>query len=53
MTAPLHTPKGSMCMACVHKARDCSGLAFREMPVIERWPGWVVVRCVGFVRASA
>lgn len=47
---PIYTPKGSMCMTCAHKARDCSRLSFERMPVIERLPGRVVVRCVGFVR---
>ena len=30
----IYQPKGSMCIACVHATRDCSGLDFSKMPII-------------------
>lgn len=41
----LHQPKGGMCRTCEHAARDCSALPFDKMPVIERAPGAIIVRC--------
>ena len=32
----IYQPKGSMCAACQHALRDCSGLPFRSMPVAKR-----------------
>ena len=50
---PLYTPKGSMCIACTHKARECKHLPFATMLAIERLPAQVVVRCWDFARARA
>lgn len=49
-----HQPKGSMCAACQHAARDCSALPFGQMPVIKRYPdGAKAVRCSSFARRDA
>lgn len=45
MTIRAYQPKGGMCRTCEHAKRDCSGLPFDKMPVIERTPGVVIVRC--------
>ena len=42
--------KASMCRVRVHKDKDCSKLPFSTMPVIERYHGGVVVRCLEFKR---
>ncbi len=39
-----------MCSTCQHAHRDCSGLDFKSMPVIEVLPTITVVRCVEFER---
>jgi hypothetical protein len=31
----LYTPKGSMCNRCAYELKDCSGLDFTKMKVIE------------------
>jgi len=41
-------PKASMCRVCAHRDKDCSKLPFDTMPVIERYHGGVVVRCLEF-----
>lgn len=48
-----HTPKGSMCVACVHSKRNCSTLAFDKMPVIEKYNDLTIVRCAEFSRKAA
>lgn len=40
--------KGGMCAACTHKARNCSGLNFSDMPVIERSTNATIVLCTDF-----
>lgn len=45
---PTHRPKGSMCTACTHNSRDCSGLDFRSMPVMYREDKDIIVRCTEF-----
>ena len=41
-----YQPKGSMCMSCVHKYRDCSFLEFKKMNVIKVLKNGVkVVKC--------
>lgn len=45
-----YQPKGSMCAACAKKKSDCSKLPFNKMPVIERYHGGIVVRCLEFKR---
>jgi hypothetical protein len=45
----LYTPKGSMCMACVHRQRDCSGLDFAKMQAMDKMrSGQVIVSCNEF-----
>lgn len=41
----LHQPKGGMCCTCQHAQRNCSTLPFDQMPVIERTPSAIIVRC--------
>lgn len=48
----LYQPKGSMCMACQHLQRDCSGLDFHNMPMIRCTELVVVVRCTEYVRIT-
>jgi len=43
-----YQPKGGMCAGCTHKAADCSGMEFKSMPVIGRWDGVLIVRCVAY-----
>jgi len=44
-----HRPKGALCMICVHKLKDCSGMEFEKMPVIGKdQDGIVVVNCVEY-----
>lgn len=43
-------PKASMCRVCVHRDKNCSKLPFDKMPVIERYAGGIVVRCLEFKR---
>jgi hypothetical protein len=44
-------PSGGMCLACLHGISDCSGLPFKDMPVMRRdKDGTPVVRCTSFVR---
>lgn len=50
MRVMTHHPKGSMCTACAHVRRDCSALEFRSMPVLERYAGKIVVKCLEFMR---
>lgn len=38
-------PKGGMCGTCTNAKADCSGLPFDLMPVIERTPEAIIVRC--------
>ncbi len=47
-----HQPKGSMCMSCAHKAKDCSALPFAQMPPIERTGLTVIVRCQYWVKEA-
>lgn len=49
---PMWCPKGSMCMACAHKDRDCRHLDFQSMPAIERSRDRVTVKCSGFEKAG-
>lgn len=50
---PAHQPKGGMCRTCTSVAADCSGLPFDTMPVIERTPEAVIVRCTQHKRREA
>lgn len=43
-----YQPKGSMCLACKHASRDCSGLAFNQMIVIENHEDLRIVKCRDF-----
>lgn len=43
-------PKGEMCIECVHKKRDCSGLLFEYMPVIKKFPAYNIVKCTGYIK---
>lgn len=47
-----HQPKGGMCVACIHAARDCSALKFETMAPIKRDGQTVIVRCTDFQRAA-
>lgn len=33
----IYHPKGAMCATCVHKDRDCSGLKFHSMHVLQQY----------------
>lgn len=47
-------PSGGMCLACLHKHSDCSGLPFKDMAVMKRdKDGTPVVRCSNFVHQPA
>lgn len=46
----LHTPKGSMCIACIHRSSDCSHLPFQKMPKLEKSGNVIIVRCTEFVK---
>jgi hypothetical protein len=48
----LYTPKGSMCNRCVNALKDCSGLDFSKMKVIEVYHDWEfnIVKCDKFER---
>lgn len=41
----ISSTKGGMCASCQHAKRNCSTLPFDQMPVIERTPGAIIVRC--------
>ena len=41
-------PKGEMCIECVHKKRDCSGLDFSTMKVIAKFPDYHLVKCTDY-----
>lgn len=43
-----HIPKGSMCLACEHRFRDCSYLDFSSMAVIASSNDYNIVRCADF-----
>lgn len=48
-----YQPKGSMCAACQHAARDCSALTFGQMQVVQRYPdGTLAVKCSSFESAK-
>lgn len=47
-----HQPKGGMCRTCVHLLRNCSALPFDKMPVIERTPAAIIVRCAQHKRRA-
>jgi len=47
---PSHIPKGSMCCVCSKRSERCSELPFKDMPVIERWMGFYVVKCTEFLK---
>jgi hypothetical protein len=51
-TKPVYQPKGSMCMACTKRNANCSHLKYSDMPVIQRTPNWVIVKCTDFNAAS-
>jgi len=48
----IYTPRCGMCKTCVNALRDCSGLDFKFMPVIEALPTVTVVRPSGSGRAK-
>ena len=37
-----YLPRGSLCAVCKHKYRDCSGLPFKDMKVVDHY-------CVGYI----
>lgn len=41
-------PKGGMCATCVRKHEDCSGLPFKDMPVLFRTPWGNTVKCIEY-----
>lgn len=43
-----HQPKGSMCMACEHKHRNCSNLDFSKMRVMQQYQSVKIVICSDF-----
>ena len=43
-----YQPKGSMCVACKHLARECKDLPFSTMPQMQVGVGVVVVKCSEF-----
>ena len=50
-----YQPRGSMCAECQHRDRDCSGLPFSDMPVLEMGRGagdriYAAVRCTEYVK---
>jgi hypothetical protein len=47
---PPAVPKGSLCVACVRRHRDCSDLNFDTMPSLVTRDGVRFVRCTYFVR---
>lgn len=47
-----YAPKGSMCMECAHRSRDCSRLPFSAMPPISSKAGYVIVRCTHYLKAT-
>lgn len=48
-----HIPRGSMCIACKHRARaECKDLPFASMPIYRRWPDVVQVICTEFERGA-
>ena len=47
-----YQPKGSMCLACKQASRDCSGLAFNQMLVIEKHEDLRIVKCRDFEKAT-
>lgn len=47
-----YQPKGSMCVNCTYRDYDCSGLPFRDMPVLAASKSEVVVRCRDFHRGK-
>lgn len=56
MSTTTYHPKGSMCMVCEHKYRDCSGLDFKSMRVIQQYSHandpnvFKVVKCGEFIK---
>lgn len=52
MTIRAYQPKGGMCRTCEHAQCDCSALPFDKMPVIERTPGAIIVRCTQHKRRA-
>lgn len=44
-------PKGGMCATCVRKHEDCSGLPFKDMPVLFRTPWGNTVKCIEYQRS--
>lgn len=53
MTIRAYQPKGGMCRTCVHHLlRNCSTLPFDQMPVIERTPAAIIVRCTQHKRRA-
>ena len=43
-----YIPKGSMCIACIHRSRDCSHLRFHAMQPVEKQGNVIIVRCTDF-----
>jgi hypothetical protein len=49
-----YMPKGGMCMTCIHRSRDCSGLPFATMPIISIARNRVaIVKCTEHERDSS
>jgi hypothetical protein len=50
----IHQPKGGMCATCVWHLRNCAGLNFEGMPVIDRddETGAKIVRCTRHLRTE-
>lgn len=48
-----HTPTGRQCLACKHKAQDCSKLDFKSMQPIKQYDqNHVGVKCASFERVK-
>ncbi len=43
-----YQPKGSMCVVCKKRDKDCSQLPFSLMPIIEKQKHILIVRCYEF-----
>jgi len=52
----MYHPKGEMCLVCKHLHKNCSGLPFKEMRVLEKYTDkkeeHTIVKCVQFSKES-
>ena len=47
-----YQPRGSQCLNCVHKGRDCSSLPFNTMHIIEKWCDVMIVKCSDYEKET-